>query len=44
MDKGKMSKSENENATLYLADTDEMIRKKVMKTVSGDAPSRNEFG
>ncbi|HOZ50772.1 MAG TPA: tryptophan--tRNA ligase [Chitinophagaceae bacterium] len=36
--KGKMSKSENENATLYLADTDEMIRKKVMKTVSGDAP------
>ncbi len=37
--KGKMSKSENENATLYLADTDEMIRKKVMKTVSGDAPT-----
>ena len=36
---GKMSKSENENATLYLADTDEMIRKKVMKTVSGDAPT-----
>ncbi len=28
---GKMSKSENQNATLYLADDDETIRKKVMK-------------
>jgi len=37
--KGKMSKSENENATLYLSDSDELIRKKVMKAVSGDAPS-----
>jgi tryptophanyl-tRNA synthetase len=37
--KGKMSKSENENATLYLADSDELIRKKVMKAVSGDAPT-----
>lgn len=37
--KGKMSKSENENATLYLADSDEQIRKKVMKAVSGDAPT-----
>ncbi|MBK7762021.1 MAG: tryptophan--tRNA ligase [Bacteroidetes bacterium] len=37
--KGKMSKSENENATLYLADTDDLIRKKVMKAVSGDAPT-----
>ena len=37
--KGKMSKSENENASLYLADSDELIRKKVMKAVSGDAPT-----
>jgi tryptophanyl-tRNA synthetase len=28
---GKMSKSENQNATLYLADTDEAIRKKISK-------------
>src|SRR6188472_1750410 len=28
---GKMSKSENQLATIYLADDDEMIRKKVMK-------------
>jgi tryptophanyl-tRNA synthetase len=28
---GKMSKSENQNATLYLADSDEDIRKKIMK-------------
>lgn len=35
---GKMSKSENENATLYLADGDDLIRKKVMKAVSGEAP------
>lgn len=37
--KGKMSKSENENATIYLADSDELIRKKVMKAVSGEAPT-----
>lgn len=37
--KGKMSKSENVNATLYLADSDDQIRKKVMKAVSGDAPT-----
>jgi tryptophanyl-tRNA synthetase len=36
--KGKMSKSENENDTLFLADSDELIRKKLMKAVSGDAP------
>ena len=28
---GKMSKSENQNATIYLADDDELIRKKIMK-------------
>jgi tryptophanyl-tRNA synthetase len=28
---GKMSKSENQNATLYLADTDNDIRRKIMK-------------
>jgi tryptophanyl-tRNA synthetase len=36
---GKMSKSENENATLYLADTDEVIRKKVMKAKTDQGPS-----
>jgi tryptophanyl-tRNA synthetase len=36
---GKMSKSENENATLYLADTDEIIRKKVMKAKTDQGPS-----
>ncbi|MEP7166052.1 MAG: tryptophan--tRNA ligase [Ferruginibacter sp.] len=35
---GKMSKSENQNATLYLADDDEMIRKKVMKTKTDSGP------
>ncbi|HUB61979.1 MAG TPA: tryptophan--tRNA ligase [Puia sp.] len=28
---GKMSKSENQDATLYLADSDEVIRRKIMK-------------
>lgn len=36
---GKMSKSENQMATLYLADDDEMIRKKVMKTKSDAGPT-----
>lgn len=36
---GKMSKSENQMATLYLADSDEMIRKKVMKAVTDVAPT-----
>jgi tryptophanyl-tRNA synthetase len=36
---GKMSKSENQNATLYLADEDEVIRKKVMKAVTDIAPT-----
>ncbi|HEY6900249.1 MAG TPA: tryptophan--tRNA ligase [Puia sp.] len=37
---GKMSKSENQMATLYLADDDEAIRKKISKarTESGGAP------
>jgi len=36
---GKMSKSENQLATLYLADDDEMIRKKVMKAKTDNGPS-----
>ena len=36
---GKMSKSENENATLYLADDDDSIRKKVMKAKTDNGPS-----
>ena len=36
--KGKMSKSENQMATLYLADDDDMIRKKVMKAKTDSGP------
>lgn len=36
---GKMSKSENQNATLYLADDDDMIRKKVMKAKTDSGPT-----
>ena len=36
---GKMSKSENNMATLYLADDDETIRKKVMKIQTDSGPS-----
>ncbi|RYZ16014.1 MAG: tryptophan--tRNA ligase, partial [Chitinophagaceae bacterium] len=36
---GKMSKSENQNATLYLADDDELIRKKVMKAKTDAGPT-----
>jgi tryptophanyl-tRNA synthetase len=36
---GKMSKSENQMVTLYLADDDEMIRKKVMKMKTDSGPS-----
>lgn len=36
---GKMSKSENQMATLYLADDDELIRKKVMKAKSDSGPT-----
>ena len=35
---GKMSKSENQLATLYLADDDATIRKKVMKAVTDSGP------
>jgi tryptophanyl-tRNA synthetase len=37
---GKMSKSENQNATLYLSDDDELIRKKVMKAKTDAGPAR----
>ncbi len=37
--KGKMSKSENQMATLYLADSDEDIRKKIMKAKTDAGPS-----
>ena len=36
---GKMSKSENENATIYLADDDDKIRKKVMKAKTDSGPT-----
>ncbi len=36
---GKMSKSENQLATLYLADSDEQIRKKVMKAKTDSGPA-----
>ena len=34
-----MSKSENQYATLYLADDDELIRKKVMKAKTDSGPT-----
>jgi tryptophanyl-tRNA synthetase len=37
---GKMSKSENQLATLYLADEDDVIRKKVMKTKTDGGPEK----
>ncbi|MBS1614499.1 MAG: tryptophan--tRNA ligase [Bacteroidetes bacterium] len=37
----KMSKSENENATIYLADSDEAIRKKIMKAKTDSGPTEN---
>ncbi len=36
---GKMSKSENVNATIYLSDDDETIRKKVMKAKTDTGPA-----
>jgi tryptophanyl-tRNA synthetase len=36
---GKMSKSENQLATLYLSDSDELIRKKVMKAKTDNGPT-----
>jgi tryptophanyl-tRNA synthetase len=35
---GKMSKSENQLATLYLADDDELIRKKIMRAKTDQGP------
>ena len=35
---GKMSKSENQYATLYLSDPDDLIRKKVMKATTDQGP------
>src|SRR3954468_540046 len=36
---GKMSKSENQYATIYLSDEDDMIRKKVMKAKTDSGPT-----
>lgn len=36
---GKMSKSENQHATLYLSDTDDLIRKKIMKAKTDAGPA-----
>ncbi|MEO6490880.1 MAG: tryptophan--tRNA ligase [Ferruginibacter sp.] len=36
---GKMSKSENQNATIYLADDDDTIRKKIMKAKTDGGPT-----
>ncbi len=38
--KGKMSKSEHGNATLYLADSDDQIRKKIMRAATDSGPQR----
>ena len=38
---GKMSKSENLNATLFLADDDDTIRKKVMKAKTDSGPTEH---
>ncbi|PWT70359.1 MAG: tryptophan--tRNA ligase [Bacteroidetes bacterium] len=37
--KGKMSKSENQMNTLYLADDDELIRKKIMRAKTDSGPT-----
>jgi len=37
---GKMSKSKNEMSTLYLADSDEVIRKKIMKAKTDAGPDK----
>lgn len=37
---GKMSKSKNEMSTIYLADSDELIRKKVMKAKTDAGPDK----
>ena len=38
---GKMSKSENESATIYLSDSDDAIRKKMMKAKTDNSPTEN---
>ncbi|BAV08568.1 tryptophanyl-tRNA synthetase [Filimonas lacunae] len=38
---GKMSKSENQMATLYLADDDDSIRKKIMKAKTDSGPTEH---
>lgn len=38
---GKMSKSENVNATIYLNDEDDVIRKKIMKAKTDSGPTEN---
>ncbi len=38
---GKMSKSENQFATLYLSDDDELIRKKIMRAKTDSGPASN---
>jgi tryptophanyl-tRNA synthetase len=38
---GKMSKSENQMATLYLSDDDDAIRKKIMKAKSDSGPAES---
>ena len=40
--KGKMSKSENQNATLYLSDTDADITKKIKKMKSDSGPTEKD--
>ncbi|MFZ1527406.1 MAG: tryptophan--tRNA ligase [Ferruginibacter sp.] len=39
---GKMSKSENQMATLYLADDDDSIRKKIMKAKTDNGPTEKD--
>ena len=39
---GKMSKSENQMATLYLADEDDAIRKKIMKAKTDSGPAEKD--
>lgn len=39
---GKMSKSENQAATIYLSDEDELIRKKIMKSKTDSGPTEND--
>ena len=38
--KGKMSKSENQMNTLYLSDSDDLIRKKIMKAKTDSGPTK----